>query len=52
MEEVISKYDNDSSIEEWSSSEGDTYMIFLYAFSLLQGAQTIHVVGYNEKRPL
>ncbi|XP_019263582.1 PREDICTED: uncharacterized protein LOC109241311 [Nicotiana attenuata] len=38
--------------EEWAAGAGDTPMIYLCALSGLQGAQTIHVTGYSEKRPI
>nr|XP_009618325.1 uncharacterized protein LOC104110514 [Nicotiana tomentosiformis] len=38
--------------EEWSTVEGDTSMISIYALSGLQGAQTIHVTGYSKTRSI
>ncbi|KAJ8552916.1 hypothetical protein K7X08_020309 [Anisodus acutangulus] len=37
--------------EEWVPA-GDTPVIYFCALSRLEGAQTIHVVGYNDKRPI
>ncbi|XP_019240554.1 PREDICTED: uncharacterized protein LOC109220546 [Nicotiana attenuata] len=38
--------------EEWTAGGSDTPMISLCALDGLQGAQTIHVTGYSEKRPI
>ncbi|XP_019248584.1 PREDICTED: uncharacterized protein LOC109227846 [Nicotiana attenuata] len=51
-EAVKQESDGGPSTEEWSTVEGDTPMISLCALSGLQGAQTIHVTGYSEKRPI
>nr|XP_009616134.1 uncharacterized protein LOC104108732 [Nicotiana tomentosiformis] len=52
VEEDLSKYECDSPKEEWSNSKGDTPMISLCALNGLQGAQTIHVTGYSDRRPI
>lgn len=51
-EEIVQKTDSETTTEEWSVTEGDAPMIFLCALNGIQGAQTIHVTSYNNKRPL
>ncbi|XP_019258307.1 PREDICTED: uncharacterized protein LOC109236562 [Nicotiana attenuata] len=46
------KTEDEATTEEWSGNEGDPPRISLCALSGIQGAQTIHVTGYSNKRPL
>nr|XP_009783641.1 PREDICTED: uncharacterized protein LOC104232199 [Nicotiana sylvestris] len=43
--------ETDSPSEEWSSHGSEQPFISLCAITVIQGAQTIHVTGYSDKRP-
>lgn len=51
-EEAIPKAEGDAITKEWSVTEGDPPMISLCALSGIQGAQTIRVIEYSNKRTL
>lgn len=38
--------------EEWSSPGSEQPFISLCALTGIQGAQTIHITGYSDKRPI
>lgn len=52
VEEVSPTYEGNGSVEEWTVMDGETPMLSLCALSGLQGAQTIHMRGYSETRPI
>lgn len=52
MEAASPKSEGNPSSEEWSTGEEDTPMISICVLSGLQGAQTIHMTGYSEKKPI
>ncbi|XP_059284972.1 uncharacterized protein LOC132038306 [Lycium ferocissimum] len=50
--EVLEQIEEDGEKDKWSNTEVNTPLISFCALTGLQGAQTIHVVGYHEKRPI
>ncbi|XP_019259126.1 PREDICTED: uncharacterized protein LOC109237290 [Nicotiana attenuata] len=52
MEEDHVKPEEASPTEEWNVPDGDPPLISLCALSGLKGAQTIHVIGYSNEKPI
>ncbi|XP_070011218.1 uncharacterized protein LOC142162326 [Nicotiana tabacum] len=52
LEDSNLKTEGDATNEDWFVSDSDPSMISLSALSGIQGAQIIHMTGYNNKRPL